>query len=471
MKKIPYGISNYEELITEGYYYVDKTSYLKALEDIETVWYLRPRRFGKTLFTSMMFYYYDIKSKDKFDTLFKDTDIYIEPTSLRNSYYVLRLDFSKMSAIDSNDLNDMKYRFKNCVLSALTEFKRYYQVDFKINEQDESADIIMQFFDTVDVDAKIYVIIDEYDNFTNSILENDAEIFRQILGKNGFVKDFYSRIKKARNTIVDRVFVTGVCSISVDASDLGFNIATDLTNDVEFNAMTALTHEEVRVLISDIDSSGQDEIFDVMFKYYDGYKFSEETNNRVFNPTLVMYYLKYYYTNGNAPKKLFDKNIISNYEQISNLIKLQHNTNYNDVIKEIYTNRIIEAKLKGNFDLSKTVLRDDVISLLYYFGYLTIEGANENKMLFTIPNRVISDVIDDYFNNLMDENNIIINTEVLYNAIEEMASTGKINTLNKLVVNTLEESSNRLLMNFDEKYVQLMYRIKSRLLNLMQIIS
>ena len=126
MKKIPYGISNYEELITKNCYYVDKTKFIEKIDNNDpALMYLRPRRFGKTLFTSMMYYYYDINSKDKFDTLFKDTYIYTHQTEYNNSYYVLRLDFSGMSAIDSNNLNDMKYRYKNCVLSALTEFKRF----------------------------------------------------------------------------------------------------------------------------------------------------------------------------------------------------------------------------------------------------------------------------------------------------------------------------------------------------------
>ena len=120
MKKMPYGISNYEELITEGYYYVDKTKYLKDLEASDKkLIYLRPRRFGKTLFTSMMYYYYDINSSDKFDRLFKDTDIYKEPTLLRNSYYVLKFDFSGLSNIMSDDKKDIEYKFNKIVISSL----------------------------------------------------------------------------------------------------------------------------------------------------------------------------------------------------------------------------------------------------------------------------------------------------------------------------------------------------------------
>ena len=292
MLKIPYGISDYKTLKEENYYYVDKTSYLEKLENIGKVLvYLRPGRFGKTLFTSMMFYYYDIKSKDKFDTLFKDTDIYIEPTSLRNSYYVLRLDFSGMSNISNVNIEQIEEKFKDKVVDGIKKFLHYHDIKINIDYNKDASTILSNFLSELNFNKKIYIIIDEYDNFTNAILEDNANLFEQILGKNGFVKDFYARIKENCDTTIDRFFITGVCSISIDAMTSGFNVATNITNDIEFNAMSALTHDEVKVLISDIDKSKQEEIFDTMIKNYDGYKFNSKVEEKVFNPTLVMYYL------------------------------------------------------------------------------------------------------------------------------------------------------------------------------------
>ena len=96
MKKLPYGISNYEELVEDGYYYVDKTMYIEKLENLaeKRILFLRPRKFGKTLFTSMIENYYDIKKVDEFEKLYKDTYIGKNPTKLKNSYHILKFNFS-----------------------------------------------------------------------------------------------------------------------------------------------------------------------------------------------------------------------------------------------------------------------------------------------------------------------------------------------------------------------------------------
>lgn len=460
MKKIPYGISNYEELITEGYYYVDKTSYLKELEDSDKkLIYLRPRRFGKTLFTSMMYYYYDINSSDKFDTLFKDTAIYKEPTKNKNNYYVLKLDFSGM-AIDRRNIEDIEAQFIEKIVTGIRKFIKYYDLDMDINYNGRANQIILRFlssFESLFLDKKIYVIIDEYDKFTNAILEGDADLFKSILGKDGFVRAFYEPLKEYSGAVIDRIFITGVCSISVDAMTSGFNVATNITNDNTFNAMTALTHAEVRKLISDVDNNKQEEIFNTMLEYYDGYKFSVETEEKVFNPTLVMYYLSNYHNKGHAPRELFDKNIISSFRQIKNVITINNNKEYIEILNSIFNTRSVSGLLLTNFDIDVDIDRDMIISLLYYFGYITITGDKLGKITYEIPNKVIEKIFYDYFLYILEQDSIKFEDNQIDDAVLEIATTGNITKLTKMVEKALAKSSNRVLSNFSEKNIQVMY--------------
>ena len=402
MLKIPYGISDYKKLKEEGYYYVDKTMYLEKLENIGSVLvYLRPGRFGKTLLTSMMYYYYDVKSKDKFNTLFKDTYVYNNPTKDKNNYYILKFDFSGITAL-GKDREGLERAFKNKVLRGIELFNNNYKTNIEVDFSNSADDMLGEFiikFNSLDLEHKLYILIDEYDNFTNAILEGQGDIFKEIVGNKGFVKNFYTTIKEYCGVgIIGRVFITGICPITMDSMTTGFNISTDISTDVEFNSMIGLTHEEVRYLIKDIEESRQDEIFDLMLKNYDGYLFSKEDESRVFNATLVMYFMNNYNRFLEIPKQLMDTNIAFNYGKIENLLKLQDNMFYKEVLDTILKTGFISGNLKEKFNLEEDFVRDDIISLLYYFGYLTIDKKEiyDDCIIFRIPNRVMSELYYNY---------------------------------------------------------------------------
>ena len=221
MKKLPYGQTDFKKIIEENYYYVDKTKYIEELENTKDVLlYLRPRRFGKTLFTSMISYYYDVNAKDLFDSLFKDTYIHNNPTPNKNKYYIFKLDFSNININTKiDDIITIENKFSNKVRDSIVSFNNRYR--FNINTYEEltdSSEVLRKFiqqFESLHLDNKLYVIIDEYDNFTNSILGKSRDLFKDILGQDGFVKNFYSVLKEKRD-IIDRIFITGVCSISLD---------------------------------------------------------------------------------------------------------------------------------------------------------------------------------------------------------------------------------------------------------------
>ena len=452
MKKVPYGKTDFKNLIESNSIYVDKTMYLEKLEDTaDTIIYLRPRRFGKTLFTSMMYYYYDINSKDLYDDLFKDTYIYNNPTKNKNNYYILKIDFSGMSS-NNGTIENIEKKFKNRIIEGINKFMSYYDNYIKINEDNNSADILSFFLSSIKLDHKIYVIIDEYDNFTNSLLDsNNIDIFQGILGKNGFVKDFYARIKEYSGSVIDRCFITGVCSISLDSMTSGFNIATNITNEYDFNSMTALEKWEIKNIIKDIPDS--DYHLNTMIEYYDGYCFSEGIKEKVFNPTLTMYYLKYLFEKGASPQRLLDSNIISNYEQIKNIVSLG---DYKEILDDIFDNGEIVSNLSVNFNLNKKISRSDIISLLYYFGYLTIKEGYISGYRFIIPNRVMKTIYGDYYLAILNDDLIKTYDEREFDIIDEIINNGKLDKLCDYISYLLENMDNRIFINYKEKDLQIM---------------
>ena len=253
MKKLPYGISNYQELIEDNYYYVDKTKYIEKLENLaeKRIMFLRPRKFGKTLFTSVLENYYDIKKTEEFKELYKDTYIGKNPTNLKNSYHILRFNFS---GIDTTDTETTIRGFKREVASSIKVFVEKYGLDFYINEEDEAENILdnlIKAFGIQRAKEKIYVIIDEYDHFANELLGFNPNQFKDLVSKNGKVRKWYEILKKGTESVIDRIFITGVAPITLDSLTSGFNIGLDMTQDRDFNEMMGFTEEELRKLMKE----------------------------------------------------------------------------------------------------------------------------------------------------------------------------------------------------------------------------
>ena len=464
MKKIPYGICNYRKLQEEGYVYIDKTSYLERLENVgSTLVYLRPGRFGKTLFTSMMYYYYDIKSKSLFDVLFKNTDVYQHPTEKKNSYYILKLDFSNIKTSNMNEL-EIEQEFNTKVAVGMKEFLIHY--DLKGDNFDftkASNNLLLDFFsyfNSLKLEEKLYIIIDEYDNFTNAILEGEGTRFKNLVGNEGIVKNFYSTIKEYVGLgIVDRVFMTGICPITLDSMTTGFNIAKDISRDIDFTTMIGLTHEEVKSLLNEVEEEKQEEIYQLMISNYDGYLFNKEQEEKSFNATLVMYFLNYYYAFKKIPDSLIDINIAFNYGKVENLIKLYQNNYYQDILNDLFTTDTVTGILKEKFNLEYDFTKDDIISLLYYFGYLTIGKENifDNSIQFKIPNQVMKETYNHYFVKILNDMKITFDSNYLRECYKELIVEGKINKITNYIKEILSKVDNRDFIQFDEKYIKLMY--------------
>ena len=464
MKKLPYGISSYDELIEGNYYYVDKTKYIEKLENLaeKRIMLLRPRKFGKTLFTSMLENYYDVNKKDKFEELFKETYIGKNPTEMKNSYYILRFNFS---AIDTENKESSIKGFRKEVASSIKLFVDNYDLDFYINNDDEAENILNNLFKAFYIqkrNEKIYVIIDEYDHFANELLGFKTEEFKNIISKNGKVRKWYEALKRGTEMVVDRIFITGVAPITLDSMTSGFNIITDLTQDRTFNEMMGFTEEEVIKIMEDqeIDKEKQEELLPIMKENYDGYRFSLkiETNNNLYNSNMCLYFLNEYMKYNEIPQKLVDTNIASDYSKIANMLRLCKSEERLEIINKTMTDEGIISEITEKFNPEMDFKETEMVSMLYYLGYLTIKDVIGGYPKLLIPNKVMKEIYGEYFLKVLSkEENFSVDNKEYTEISLEMALEGKIEKGINLLEKYLKNLSNRDYQNFNEKYVKVIF--------------
>ena len=354
MLKLPYGISNYEEIIRDGYEYVDKTKYIEKLENLseKRIMFLRPRKFGKTLFTSVLENYYDVKKIDKFEELYGNTYIGKNPTENKNKYYILRFNFS---GIDTSTVESTINGFKNEVLSSIQVFVSKYSIDFYVNWEQEAENVLDNLIKSFGVqreNEKIYVIIDEYDHFANELLGFAPDKFRDLVSKNGKVRKWYEILKKGTETVIDRIFITGVAPITLDSLTSGFNIGKDITQDSRFNEMMGFTQEELIEMLDrqKISKEEQEEILPIMKNNYDGYKFSIGANKQIYNSNMCLYFLSEYIWSREIPSRLIDMNIASDYSKLGNMLDLCVGENREEILERTISGEGIASEITEKFN-------------------------------------------------------------------------------------------------------------------------
>ena len=462
MKKLPYGISNYEELITDGYYYVDKSKYIEKLESLpeKRIMFLRPRKFGKTLFTSMLENYYDINKKDKFEKIFDGTYIGKNPTELRNSYHILKFNFS---GIDTTTTESTINGFKREVASSINLFVDLYSLDFFVNYEDEAENILDNLFKAFRVQReteKIYVIIDEYDHFANELLGFNTNQFKNLVSKNGKVRKWYEILKKGTESVVDRIFITGVAPITLDSLTSGFNISSDKTMDSNLNEMMGFTKAEVINMldVQEISRENQEKLLPIMKENYDGYMFSIFGNEKIYNSNMCLYFLNEYMAHNRIPTQLIDMNIASDYTKLGKMLDLCKGDEREKVIEKTVTGEGIISDITGKFNPAMEFTEKDLVSMLFYLGYLTITSEVFEKPELKIPNKVMKELYSEYFLNILSNETDLIIQENDYNEmLREIALEGKIDKIVSVLQNYLENLSNRDYIKFDEKYVKLIF--------------
>ena len=433
-KLLPYGISNYAQIKREGLFMVDKTKYLELMEKAgHFLLLIRPRRFGKSLFLSMMESYYDIESKDSFDHLFGDTYAGSHPTPEHNEYQVLRLDFSKPGGTKDTLEENVNGYLDLLYGDFVTRYAKYYPDNYveEYKQQKSTSDrvnYVHQKFETYNI--KSYLIIDEYDNFTNNVLNQHGEaVYHAMTHAEGFYRDLFKKFKGS----FTRILMMGVSPVTMDDVTSGYNIATALTLEKQFNEMLGFSEEEVRNIIRYYNEAGafsldEDETLKAMRPWYDGYCFSEYANvegHNVFNTDMVLYYLKSFLLNGEGPDDMIDPNTKTDYAKLDRVVRLDKiEGDRKGVLLEIAQNGYTYGRVKRSFPANQLTDPNMFKSLLFYYGMVTIQGMRGAQCILGIPN---NNVREQYFNYLLVEYNKIhtIDLSRLTESFDDAALDGK----------------------------------------------
>lgn len=417
-KRIPYGMQNFEDVMERDCYYVDKTPFIEKIEESNMYFFfIRPRRFGKSLTLSMLENYYDINKKDKFESLFGKLYIGENPTPERNSYLILHLNFAMISAGLDNYQKGLDAHCNNKFNSFCSRYAYLLPPDIK-EEMNQKEDAVAQLGFLCDKCAeaglKIYLFIDEYDHFTNQILahkEHETRYREQTHGE-GYLRHFFDTIKGAAGDSLGRVFVTGVSPVTMDDLTSGFNIGTNYSLAPEFNEMVGFTEDEVREMLAYYASvlpfrHSVDELIEVMKPWYDNYCFatSECGKTTICNPVMVLDFMNNYIQNNyEIPKKPCEvipstDEVISStdHEIVRQLIRYAKEFAHDSsIIEDIMTKGFALGNLLDIFPANSINTPDGILSLLFNLGMVTIDGTHRGYTRFVITNEAVRNQMQTY---------------------------------------------------------------------------
>jgi hypothetical protein len=486
--KIPYGESNFAKIRTEGYFYVDKTPFLPVLEDLGESYllFLRPRRMGKSLFLSLLEHYYDLGRAPQFDALFGGLWIHEHPTPKRNAYLVLTFDFSMVNVDGGEDA--LREAFLEVVRSGVQDFLMRYRERVpafepfaaKLDGYHDAAALMANLLAFVrGAGHKLYVLIDEYDNFANRLLSGGSrEAYEALVARTGFVRSFYATLKAGTASgAVDRMFVTGVAPLLLDDMSSGFNIAAHISQSPRFNTLTGFTRADVERSVGELlrdrpDLAAQPELgdqgrlLDVLERYYDGYRFSVKATERVFNSDMVLYFLRELDDGGTYPTEMLDLNARTDYRSLQHIGMLTGTDRdaRRSLLETIALEGGIQSRLERQFGVGSLPSETHFISLLYYLGMLTlapeVAGAPPavDSRRLEIPNRVIRELQWEHLATMLqEETHTVIGPVELESALSAMAQQGDIAPfLDLFHTRVIEALGVKDLRRFDEKSVKLM---------------
>ncbi len=467
-KKIPYGITDYVVMRHENYYYVDKTGYLRDIDNAgRFLFFIRPRRFGKSLFLSMMDAYYDILLKDRFEELFGDMTISKNPTEDRNKYLVLSFNFSGVTP----DAQHVQSSFTKNVQGAVVGFIQKYdsllsankKLDYfsrSIEEGELASDILMDVVMLVKgAGLNMLVIIDEYDNFANSLLSTAGQAaYIAITHGGGFLRTFFNVLKSGTtgtNAPIKRLFITGVSPITMDDVTSGFNIGHNISLDASLNGMLGFTREDVITMLEYYRGAGlikHDNAFfmEIFDFWYGNYLFSENAphSERLYNTDMLLYLLREYFKENTLPRELIDHNVRIDYGKLRHLIVIDKaesakpTTNGNfSKLKQVIEEQETSSHLVLGFPVEKLTLPENFRSLLFYFGLLTIKDSDRDQARLRIPNETIKRLYYDYIKEAYDETGaFVLDVEKYRHLMSDMAFGGKWKPLFDYITTRMAES-------------------------------
>lgn len=474
MLKLPYGVSNFDKVAQEDYYFVDRTPYITQLEQLPApyLFFLRPRRFGKSLFISMLQCYYGVEYANAFDALFGRFAIGQTPTPMVNRYLVLKLDFSR---INTQTRESTFAGFLENVKQGVHQFLRIYQEYYTETDKEhilsatEPSIVISRLFEYTKIHQtnqqlpyKIYLLIDEYDHFANELVAFRLEEFKSSVSRNGYVRKFYESIKTATGDgIVDRIFITGVSPLTLDSLTSGFNIGTHLTLDIDFHNIMGFTEQEVAAILTGVGvaENALATVLGDMRQWYNGYLFNGKAAARLYNPDMVLYFASRYARHQSYPEELLDINIASDYGKLQDLFRIDGQEVQNlAVLNELITHHQVAAQITRQFSFEKEFTRDDLISLLFYLGIVTIKAPQLSRLIFEPPNFVITQLYFTYFQQIiLRQASLRADDLLIYDRVLALAQENNITPLIEAVEAILLQLSNRDAVGFDEKYVKALF--------------
>ena len=410
-KRIPYGMMNFIDVREDDCYYVDKTHYIPLIENANKYFfYIRPRRFGKSLTISMLRHYYNILEADKFEKWYGDLYIGKHPTPERNSYLIIYLNFAVVNA-ELNSYRQSLDAHCNTEFNFFCDVYAQYLPEGIKEEMNKKKGAIEQldylYKECIKTNQQIYLFIDEYDHFTNKILSEPSclEDYKSETYGTGYLRSFFDTVKAGTDSTIKRCFVTGVSPVTMDDLTSGFNIGTNYSLSPEFNEMTGFNEEEVRAMLDYYATTCQfhhstDELIEAMKPWYDNYCFSEKSygGTTMYNSNMVLYFVDNYIRNGGyMPRNMVEENIRVDYNKLRMLIRKDKEFAHDaSTIQTLVQQGYITGELKTGFPAETIAEPDNFISLLFYFGMLTISGTKRGKTLLTIPNQVVREQLYSY---------------------------------------------------------------------------
>jgi len=409
-KRILYGSADYEEIVRKNGYFVDKTAYIGKLESVENPVFLRPRRFGKSLLCRILECYYNIRQKDDFERLFGQTWIGQNPTPLRNSFFVLHLDFSVVE--HTGTIAEIEKSF-NHVCNSKTDTmiglsEAWFHGNIVIDMKESSSANIRKILDYIEKHnlPPLYVIIDEYDNFANQLIVSYKDrIYRELTADDGFFKTFFKTLKEGRKTgVIANVFITGVLPITMDDMASGFNIANFITLDAEFENMLGFTQSEVDSLMDEIyqdyemEHSTRREVEHIIKNHYNGYHFVKSAGEALYNPTILMNFLQYFTRHRQIPEFLTDMNLRTDLSWVRRITGANPQ-NTEEFVTGLTTQNTIGYDrnfLTSKFNMFQFFEKGFYPISFFYLGMLT----RQDNFYLKLPNLNMRQIFVEYFNEI-----------------------------------------------------------------------
>ena len=461
MKALPYGLSDFPRVMRKNYYYVDKTRFIELIERQPSYLFLiRPRRFGKSLFLAMLETYYSIDYADSFKEIFGELYIGKHPTEEHNRYMVLRFNFSEVSS----KLETVERSFSEYCCMVMKNFILKYErllgsgvweiVNPDETNPEQMLAALKEYVSRTDC-PRIYLLIDEYDNFTNTILSSyGQERYREKTHGDGLIRGFFNNVKASTSNAgaaVERLFITGVSPITMDDVTSGFNIGTNISTLPQFNNIIGFSEDEVREMITyykDEDALPEnitvDGLVEIMKPWYDNYCFSEDRlEERMFNSDMALYFLNSYLQLGKAPKMMVDNNIRTDYGKLRHLVQIDKTFGANaSVIQQIIAEGSITAQIATSFPAEKMTDTENFKSLLFYFGMLSIQGTDFGSAILGIPNLTVREQLYTYLVEAYREAKMFdLDLSSFSGLVKEMALRGEWEPVFRFFARELERQS------------------------------